>query len=173
MSNTRPKKTTRFRRTQGRHQIIQSDVDKARPHHDPGNRTDTLRDHAISCGKRFVDTLLGENKFSHSRVVEGDQGIRKQGQLIKSQLCLVFSAFPLEIERGCGKYNRKGPLLPGQPRYQGSCTRTGASSQSDADEDNLAVAQCIPNFQFRLLCRLVPKRWITPDPSPFVRFRPS
>ena len=106
-------------------------------------------------------TLLGEHELSHSRVVEGDKGVGEHREFSEGGLRLVPPTLALEIERGGGKDHRKGPLFPGQSGHQGCRSRTGAASQAHADKDDLAVAQRVPNLQFRLLRSLITERRIT------------
>ena len=165
--DSRAKQATGLRRAEGSHEIIKTNVDQARPHHNAGNRPDTLGNHAVGRRKRFVHALLGQNQLSHSRVVKGDQGVGEHRQLVEGDLCLLPATPSLKIKWRRGKDHCEGSFLPGETSHQRGSPGACSSTEPHTDEDDLAIAQGIPDFQLRLFGCLLSKGGIAPRAQAF------
>ena len=121
-------------------------MDEPRARDDAGDGANGFADELVGGRKGIVGALLGEHRFAHAVVVEGDQRAGVGGKFCEGIVGLVAAAFPFEGEGHGGDDHHKGTCLASDARDGRSGTRSRATAETDADEDKLmavdAAAQC-------------------------------
>ena len=118
-------------------QIVEAEVDESWARDDAGDGANGFADELVGGREGIVGTLLGEHRFAHAVVVEGDQRVGVGGKFCEGVVGLLAAAFPFESEGHGGDDHHKGTCLAGDARDSWRGTRSRATAKTDADEDKL------------------------------------
>ena len=135
--------------TQRRKQIVETNANESWSLNQIYNRTDTLTDSRIGLGKRLMNTGVRRDHVAHLIVFEANYCVGELVETAQSFACLGVAALSFERKRQRCERKHQCASLARQMRHIRRRTRSGAASQSCANENHSRASQCLAN----LLCR--------------------
>ena len=133
-------------RIEGGEKIVHADPDDARAENHVHRRPDALADDLVRGGEGLGDTVLRNDEFAHSVVVESDDGVGITRDLLQRATSLPHAALPFKRERHRREHDQEDPFFPRDAADFGRCTGSGAPAEAHADENHFAAADGLADF---------------------------